>query len=991
MRDRRSAMLRCWHALEMFEPQGVPDVKHRGVHDATEGPLPWERAQEPPEEGKVHRYNVFFGMLDVRDLVNVLDRWGVGAAEAEELRPDKATAVAACQVSEDGRLIEGSFALSTCAWAVGRCRNEPPTAERLVGFDDAQHRASEELYELLRAHGTDPDDLRVYRPVVDGLIAYLRSTIGLADFLDRGEVRVECRQVFANASVESDLDFLNSFLLDDLRMVERRTSGGEIGAALARYLDEHPDSIRHDVRQDSSIVLAGTRPALVPDGRWPAALGRNLVTSQQFALNHIIEQLAEGSGLVAVNGPPGTGKTTLLRDLIADIFVQRASAIVTLDDPGSAFVDTSCYVNERGRWPVHHWRPDLVGYEIAVASSNNGAVENVVNEIPGVAAVDDRWLGEVDYFADIASDVLAAARENGDQDAPATRPRAPEAWSLMAARLGRRANRSAFVTAFWFPPKGDSETRARRGRGLKVVLDDYVGQPGAESWGDAVRRFREAKAYVARLRQERVPAGEALRELPAAAQRRDTARSAVEEATQVARDLRSPVNTAGREVEQATLEERAKSAKLRAHVAGKPPFWRRIGREWTTWKSEHRRRLEELARCAVRIADAAGGHQRAIEQHELAINQLRVRQDEHRAESATHDRLLAVVEDARRIRGDAVPEPGVAPDPTASPWMDDAWSEARTRLFLAALRLHHDFLRIEAKRMRANLNLAVDILKGSAPRDLSEPAALAAWQSLFFVVPVISTTFASLGRVFSHLGTEKLGWLFVDEAGQATPQYAVGGLWRARRAVLVGDPLQLEPIESLTRRGREALRSVYGAPEEATDDPRSAQMFGDRRAVMGTWIGSTWVGAPLTVHRRCDDPMFGIVNTVAYDGMMVDGVDTRPEPTCADGSVLAPSRWLDVRSADSQGGTGAPTKAASSKGVSAPFRTVDGRWKTSSSSGPSGTSPTSSRRSADGSGADQAAQSTPLRARRPTSSSSCSAATPPSPAPRAGPPRSRTS
>src|SRR5207302_2618770 len=93
---------------------------------------------------------------------------------------------------------------------------------------------------------------------------------------------------------------------------------------------------------------------------------------------------------------------------------------------------------------------------------------------------------------------------------------------------------------------------------------------------------------------------------------------------------------------------------------------------------------------------------------------------------------------------------------------------ARAELFVAAMTLHRAFA--TARPLRDNLGLAIDMVNGRL-----DPAASGAggrmaaelWASLFLVVPVVSTTFASFARLFRGLGREALGWLFIDEAGQA--------------------------------------------------------------------------------------------------------------------------------------------------------------------------------------------------------------------------------
>lgn len=240
-----------------------------------------------------------------------------------------------------------------------------------------------------------------------------------------------------------------------------------------------------------------------------------------------------------------------------------------------------------------------------------------------------------------------------------------------------------------------------------------------------------------------------------------------------------------------------------------------------------------------------------------------------------------------------------------TPWLDAELDAARSELFLAALQLHKDFIANTASQMDRWLRSTMDVITGNCPYNLEPEKRLAAWQLFFLVVPLVSTTFASLGRMFGDIGPESIGWLLIDEAGQACPQYAVGGIWRAKRVIAVGDPLQLQPVVTIPRKAQRTIAVPYRISPGWMPPQASVQTLADRVSRYGTELyqveGNVWVSAPLTVHRRCDNPMFDLCNKLAYNGIMVNGVhrrlDNPDKPDRYDspgGPIIWPSYWADT-------------------------------------------------------------------------------------------------
>jgi AAA domain len=745
--------------------------------------------------------------------------------------------------------------------------------------------------------------------------------LGVTADLAPVEIWVQSRQVSADAEPNSDSDFLNSFILTDLDRAHTSLAAGAGGAVLDAFLrpgGRIDVAGRVDLRRAPGTLLAATMPAATPGGRWVTNAEHGLALSQQFAVNQLTDPAADArTPVFAVNGPPGTGKTTMLRDVVAALVVERATHLAALSSPSAAFTGKLAWSTEAWRREVRLLRPELTGYELVVACAGNGAAKNITHEFPGPDGIDPEWremAGEVDYFQAAASIALELEQAETDK----------KAWAAVAGALGNMELRRTFHQRFWWGVTAREEATARREKRAAVATGDGLGDllsaaRVAETpvdWTAAVNRFTAAKNTVDTLVAERQAAYEAMGLIqPLSAEVReavldvDARARRLQEARSAQGDLRSECSRAGTQL--AALEgERDR------HVRRQPGLWvslstrGKAGREWHDADKELAARIaaaaDDLARAERDVANAAGRAQNL--ERELGNRQ---------AKLASARRGLAAAQSSWKAAADTwpknVPSTEVFDDAKRrellAPWSDPEIAAARTRLFLEALRLHKQFLLANAPIMRRNLSAAFDLISGNAPADIAVATAKAAWQSLFLAVPVVSTTFASMGRLFAHLGASDLGWVMIDEAGQATPQNAIGALWRAKRAVIVGDPLQLEPVVAVPHTLQQALREHFSVDEEWLPGWTSVQAVADRLAPHGTYLETpsrdgareqTWVGAPLRVHRRCDDPMFTISNLIAYRGLMVNGkhpVDPEHDPYLK----LRQSCWVDVRGAETHG------------------------------------------------------------------------------------------
>ncbi|NHZ64166.1 DEAD/DEAH box helicase [Massilia genomosp. 1] len=922
--------LRYWFDVEALMYPDIPKAgKRPAFFKRYDEPLPWLPAPHGSLAADAvhgqHKYFVWFGLVEKSVLETELAALfplesSPDTFSGNHLRPARGnTFLCAIEIGSDGRPDVDTLQLGAFAVAFAEKKNKAP-----IGYSSTLFGLQNKLHELaMGKHGVANADW--FAQVTDHLLTELdwkpRSLLARAQLCTHEVALIDRRG--KKLSREPEMDPINSFYLDDLERLRQDAESGPGSPQIQAYLDGHQrsaarrDGARRDITRPGP-VNAALDPRRFPAGRWPSPFP--LFLMQQVAVNIGLETLAEG-GIFSVNGPPGTGKTTLLMDVIAARVVERARILAEFAHPEAAFSRSQHQIaypaNSNGvtlKGNSYHLDDRLLDTGIVVASANNKAVENITLDLPSIKKVAPQPLlmnGEpFDYFGASAESILNEEKkkmpgEAGEADSEEAAEDDDKehgkirCWGLISVPLGKKSNRNLVANRLgFFKELGLAKQLAGAGASL--------------NWEAARAHFNSAVARVDAMQAAILAYDSALPERKAA--------ESLCAAADAAADLAGRRNAqAGAALTALDTQAAGNAAALATNLRERELH----ASEWPAWR-QLLARLFGKARYAAFVARQQAlseeyDHLRS-ERARLALARLEANSSASTCaagwESARRDadnRAQALHTVAERVDALAASLGEAAFDPAAFaalpveqqqkslPRSNAAYHAARADVFIAAMHLHKAFLKHAGKPFETNFRLALSMLAQESHIKPHLPAmARHLWASFFLAVPVVSSTFASVSRCFADLGEGEIGLLLVDEAGQAVPSHALGAIWRAKRALIVGDPLQVEPVITMDKQLDYGILSYHGAPPGHQLTAYSAQHLADRGNRFGANVvqydgSDLWVGAPLRVHRRCADPMFSLSNQIAYNGKMVYGpARAEEEQATASRPLLGPSCWHDI-------------------------------------------------------------------------------------------------
>jgi len=710
-----------------------------------------------------------------------------------------------------------------------------------------------------------------------------------------------CRYGFVRNLDNDDVN-LHSFYIDDLEKAKTVRAHN-----LNRYFDGFSGQRKNLDGNESSNEFNPTifqkilQPKLYPLGRFPSNPDFSLSFMQQVAVNLALN---DENNIRSVNGPPGTGKTTLLKDIFADLVVEQAKEVCGLSNKEIK--------GEYENGKLGFLPSQISVKNIVVASSNNGAVQNIVNELPLIEDIAEEFkieILEADYFKENSNMKLDIKWNNGKLN-HTTSPMCEEKnWGVFSLEGGKKENIDKLLIRVELIENYLEENYQPNTRVYQEFLSLYnrlsserdkfqVYSEHVQKLSNLKIQYKKQSAYFSHERNRKQNALFTFKH--------ETA-SEIEDLQRGKNDFHDELDEITRKISIFSLERKQKERDFDVFKSQKPTFlWLQkiFNKPVVNQYSEKLEAANEKLNSIIKQESTLLGREASI------IKQLRAQDGKIGSISKQYENAKLDFDSWVKVQFDDIQQLKQQisslekrlklhdeikaldfskdyPDlQKSNPWFTKDFRIAQSKLFISALKVRKQFLYENKKYLKASREIWInqsDYISKEKGSQLVEES----WQWLNFVIPVVSTTFASFGRMFYNLNETSISNLFIDEAGQASPQASVGAIFRSKKVMVVGDPSQIKPVLDLDSKALSLIGRNYQATEKFVSSNASTQTLVDATSQYGFQKNEEeWIGIPLWVHRRSNYPMFDISNEISYDGLMVQGK--------SEDEAQGKSDWFDI-------------------------------------------------------------------------------------------------
>jgi len=652
----------------------------------------------------------------------------------------------------------------------------------------------------------------------------------------------------------------------------------------------------------------------IPLAKWFSPFNAWLM--QQIAINYA-DRLSNHD-LIAVNGPPGTGKTTLLKDIIANIVVKRAIAIVEI------------------KYDIFHngkINSKLKNFGVVVTSNNNAAVENISIELPQMTQEMKEILENIKendfrYFEDLVSEYFNLELNSNNQ---AESLEDKEELDL------REATQYEYLGLLSLP-LGNKDKRIKAIKLLNILID-YLNNLASNVSYEEIKavggKILELKSKIEYYSQKHKNYYLYISKIPELEEIKKTLEANLSEFESNIIKLKEKYEALNEELNKLQNKNTENQGLLSMHIKIKPSilkellsmFIKKFKKDIKEWEKRYLSLCLEIDETKEKIQIIENNKkdlETKIKSVELKHNELikkiedvktQIKYLGESVESIQKDIGSMLLSEKLYFKSVSDPENLTEDEKEKiykfTPYKHEELNKLRIKIFIEALKLHKLLIYKNKNTFLDILNIFKGFLSNPDEFTNNRYSVDDLFDVFFFIIPVTSTTFASFSILFKQLSKSQIGYLMVDEAGQATPHSVLMPLYKSQRAVVVGDPLQIEPVINIPINLDKFLIKSFNLSKEFSVTFSSVQTLADYASKNGATFGNLRIGIPLNIHIRCNNPMFKIANRIAYANRMIKGAedkwsDINNETNIKDlvpnylKSKIPQSLWIHVRFDDSE-------------------------------------------------------------------------------------------